>query len=128
MYKRQGDTLLSGSFVVSGNCSAQVEHVGAENYANRIAGDAKYIKKRNSEIMDSIDFIVKIIGFGILPIGALLFWKQYFVLGDVLPNSVSSTVAAMVGMIPEGLVLLTSLAFAVSVFKLSRHKTLVQDL
>ena len=78
--------------------------------------------------MDSIDFIVKIIGFGILPIGALLFWKQYFVLGDVLLNSVSSTVAAMVGMIPEGLVLLTSLAFAVSVFKLSRHKTLVQDL
>ena len=126
--KRPGDTLLSGSFVVSGNCSAQVEHVGAENYANRIAGDAKYIKKRNSEIMDSIDFIVKIIGFGILPIGALLIWKQYFVLGDVLPNSVSSTVAAMVGMIPEGLVLLTSLAFAVSVFKLSRHKTLVQDL
>ncbi len=126
--KLPGDSLLSGSFVVSGSCSAKVEHVGAENYANRIAGDAKYIKKRNSEIMDSIDFIVKIIGFGILPIGALLFWKQYVVLSDPLPDSVSSTVAAMVGMIPEGLVLLTSLAFAVSVFKLSRHKTLVQDL
>lgn len=126
--KQPGDSLLSGSFVVSGACRAQVEHVGAENYANRIAGDAKYIKKRNSEIMDSIDFIVKTIGFGILPIGLLLFWKQYFVLGDQLPNTVSSTVAAMVGMIPEGLVLLTSLAFAVSVFKLSRHKTLVRDL
>ncbi len=126
--KQPGDSLLSGSFVVSGSCRAQVEHVGAENYASRIAGDAKYIKKRNSEIMDSIDFIVKFVGFGILPIGLLLFWKQYFVLGDQLPNTVSSTVAAMVGMIPEGLVLLTSLAFAVSVFKLSMHKTLVRDL
>jgi cation-transporting ATPase E len=126
--KGPGDALLSGSFLVSGNCAAQVEHVGKENYANRIAGDAKYIKKRNSQIMDSIDFIVKFIGFGIIPIGILLFCKQYFLLGDTLQSTVSSTVAAMVGMIPEGLVLLTSLAFAVSVFKLSRHKTLVQDL
>ncbi len=126
--KQPGDQLLSGSFVVSGTCSAQVEHVGAENYANKIAGDASYIKKRNSEIMNSIDFIVKIIGFAILPIGGLLFWKQYFVLGDTFQNSVVSTAAAMVGMIPEGLVLLISLAFAVSVIKLSRHKTLVQDM
>ena len=79
--KRPGDSLLSGSFVVSGSVHAQVEHVGAENYATKIAGDAKYIKKRNSEIMDSIDRIVKWVGFGILPIGALLFWKQFFVLG-----------------------------------------------
>ena len=126
--KRQGDTLLSGSFIVSGSCFAQVEHVGADNYANRIAGDAKYIKKRNSEIMDSIDIIVKIIGFAIVPIGALLFWKQYFVLGDTVQNSVVSTTAAVVGMIPEGLVLLISLAFAVSVIKLSARKTLVQDM
>jgi len=126
--KQPGDHLLSGSFIVSGNCSAQVEHVGADNYANRIAGDAKYMKKRNSEIMDSIDMIVKIIGFAILPIGALLFWKQYFVLGDTFQNSVVSTTAAIVGMIPEGLVLLISLAFAVSVIKLSARKTLVQDM
>lgn len=126
--KQPGEPLLSGSFVVSGQCSAQVEHVGAENYASKIAGDAKYIKKRSSEIMDSIDLIVKIIGFAILPIGGLLFWKQYFVLGDTFQGSVVSTCAAMVGMIPEGLVLLISLAFAVSVIKLSRHKTLVQDM
>ena len=126
--KQPGDELLSGSFVVSGNCSAKVEHVGEDNYANRIAGDAKYIKKRNSEIMDSIDVIVKIIGFAIIPIGALLFWKQYFVLGDTFQNSVVSTTAAIVGMIPEGLVLLISLAFAVSVIKLSARKTLVQDM
>ncbi len=126
--KQPGDPLLSGSFIVSGNCSAQVEHVGAESYANKIAGDAKYMKKRNSEIMNSIDFIVKIIGFAILPIGGLLFWKQFFVLGDTFQASVVSTAAAMVGMIPEGLVLLISLAFAVSVIKLSTHKTLVQDM
>ena len=126
--KRPGDQLLSGSFLVSGSCWAQVEHVGRENYANQITGDAKTVKKRNSEIMNSIDFIVKIIGFAILPIGGLLFWKQYFVLGDTFQNSVVSTAAAMVGMIPEGLVLLISLAFAVSVIKLSARKTLCQDM
>lgn len=126
--KRPGDPLLSGSFIVSGNCSAQVERVGAESYANKIAGGASYMKKRNSEIMNSIDFIVKIIGFAILPIGGLLFWKQYFVLGNTIKESVVSTAAAMVGMIPEGLVLLISLAFAVSVIKLSARKTLVQDM
>ena len=126
--KRPGDSLLSGSFVVSGNCQAQVEHVGADNYATKITGDAKYIKKRNSEIMDSIDHIVKVVGFGIIPIGALLFWKQFFVLGDDIQTSVVSTTAAMVGMIPEGLVLLISVCFAVSVVKLSTHKTLVRDL
>lgn len=85
-------------------------------------------KKRNSEIMDSIDFIIKIIGFGIVPIGALLFWKQYFILGDTLQNSVVNVVAALIGMIPEGLVLLTSVVFAVSIIRLAMHKTLVQDL
>ncbi|MGI6254182.1 MAG: HAD-IC family P-type ATPase [Acutalibacter sp.] len=126
--KRPGDSLLSGSFVVSGNAHAQVEHVGADNYAQKIAGDAKYMKKRNSEIMDSIDRIVKVVGFGIIPIGALLFWKQFVVLNDTLQNSVVSTTAAMVGMIPEGLVLLVSVCFAVSVVKLSARKTLVRDL
>ena len=126
--KRPGDSLLSGSFVVSGNAHAQVEHVGAENYAQKITGDAKYMKKRNSEIMDSIDRIVKVVGFGVLPIGALLFWKQFVMLGDTLQNSVVSTTAAMVGMIPEGLVLLVSVCFAVSVVKLSARKTLVRDL
>ena len=120
--KHPGDSLLSGSFIVSGNALAQVEHVGADNYATKITGDAKYMKQRNSEIMDSIDRIVKVVGFGILPIGALLFWKQFFVLGDTLQNSVVSTTAAMVGMIPEGLVLLVSVCFAVSVVKLSPGK------
>ena len=126
--KRPGDSLLSGSFVVSGSVHAQVEHVAPGTTPPRSPGTPSTFKKRNSEIMDSIDRIVKWVGFGILPIGALLFWKQFFVLGDTLQNSVVSTTAAMVGMIPEGLVLLVSVCFAVSVVKLSARKTLVRDL
>ena len=126
--KRAGDALLSGSFVVSGACLAQVEHVGRDNYANRITNDAKTIKRAHSEILFSLNAIVKVIGFALIPIGILLFSKQYFILHDTLPDAVVSAVAAMIGMIPEGLVLLTSVVFAVSVIRLSRYKTLVQDL
>lgn len=126
--KHAGDELLSGSFIVSGSCYAQVEHIGSENYANRIANDAKYIKKAHSEILHSLDFIVKTLGFTLIPIGLLLFSKQFFILHDTLKNAVVSTVAAMLGMIPEGLILLTSVVFAVSVLRLSKYKTLVQDL
>ncbi len=126
--KQPGDSLMSGSFLVSGSCAARVEHVGTENYANKITGDAKAAKRRTSEIMDSIDFLVKVIAFAIVPIGALLFWKSFFFLGHTFQEAVVSTTAGVVGMIPEGLVLLISLAFAVSVLKLSTHKTLVQDM
>lgn len=126
--KTAGDHLLSGSFIVSGDCRAKVEHVGNENYANKIAGDAKYLKKPNSQILNSLNMIVKAVGFGIIPVGILLFVKQYFIMGDTIKNSVVSMVAALIGMIPEGLVLLTSVVFAVSVLRLSRHKTLVQEL
>ena len=126
--KRAGDELLSGSFIVSGSCYAQVEHIGSENYANRIANDAKYIKKAHSEILHSLDFIVKTLGLTLIPIGLLLFSKQFFILHDTLKDAVVSTVAAMLGMIPEGLILLTSVVFAVSVLRLSKYKTLVQDL
>jgi cation-transporting ATPase E len=126
--KNPGDSILSGSFVVSGECTARVEHVGAENYANRIAADAKYLKKPNSEIVRSLNMIVKCVGFGILPVGAALFVKQYYFLNDTLSNSVCSTVAALIGMIPEGLVLLTSIVFAVSAIRLAQHNTLVQEM
>lgn len=126
--KKSGDLLLSGSFIVSGDCYAKVEHVGEENYASKIAGNAKYLKKPNSEIMKSLNMIVKIIGFSIIPVGLALFAKQFYITGDTMQNSVVSTVAALIGMIPEGLVLLTSVVFAVSVIRLSSHKTLVQEL
>ncbi len=126
--KREGDLLLSGSFVVSGACRARVEHVGAENYAAKISANAKYIKKPNSEISASINQIIKVIGFSLIPIGAALFCKQLFLSGQTFSRAIVSTVAALIGMIPEGLILLTSVVLAVSVIRLSRHKTLVQEL
>lgn len=126
--KGPGDTLLSGSFVVSGTCYAQVEHVGADNYAAKITSNAKYLKKPNSEIMTWVNRIIKTIGYSIIPVGALLFYKQISLSGEPLADSVVSTVAALIGMIPEGLVLLTSVVLAVSVIRLSAHKALVQEL
>ncbi len=126
--KNIGDLLLSGSFIVSGSCHAVVENVGEENYATKIASQAKYEKEQNSAIMRSLNLIVKFIGFSIIPVGLILFSKQFFLLSDSLENSVVSTVAALIGMIPEGLVLLTSVVFAVTVIRLATHKTLVKEL
>ncbi len=126
--KKIGDHLLSGSFVGSGNCSVRVEHVGADNYAAKITASAKYLKKPNSEIMTWINRIIKWIGFAIIPIGLLLFYKQIYISGQGFSLAIVSTVAALIGMIPEGLVLLTSVVLAVSVVRLARHKALVQEL
>lgn len=126
--KNCGDSLLSGGFIVSGKCRAKVEHVGQENYASKITASAKYLKKPNSEIMKWINLIIKFIGFSIIPIGAMLFYKQIFVSGQNYKSAIVSTVAALIGMIPEGLVLLTSVVLAVGVIRLSRHKALVQEL
>lgn len=126
--KKSGDMVLSGSFVVSGTCLAQAVHIGAENYSSKIANGAKYIKPSNSQIMLSLNAIVKVIGAALIPIGIFLFAKQYFFLHDTVHDAVVTTVAALIGMIPEGLILLTSVVFAVSVVRLSKYKTLVQDL
>lgn len=126
--KSCGDSLLSGGFVVSGKCRAKVEHVGQDNYAAKITASAKYLKKPNSEIMKWTNWIIKFIGFSIIPIGAMLFYKQVFVSGQEFKTAIVSTVAALIGMIPEGLVLLTSVVLAIGVIRLSRHKALVQEL
>ena len=126
--KSAGSSLLSGSFIVSGQCTAKVEHVGSENYAAKISENAKYIKKPNSEILTWTNRIIKFVGFSIIPIGLLLFYKQIFISGQAFTNAIVTTVAALIGMIPEGLVLLTSVVFAVSVIRLSMHKALVQEL
>ncbi len=126
--KKQGDRLMSGSFIVSGNCLAYAEKVGAESYANKIVGEASKTKDQKSEIMKSLNVIVKFISFSLVPVGGLLFWKSFFVEGVSYRNSIVSMVAALTGMIPEGLVLLTSVVFAVSVIRLSKHNTLVQEL
>ncbi len=126
--KKQGDEILSGSFVVSGACHARVEHISEENYAQKITSGAKYTKKKNSQILNTLSKIVQVVGFSIIPVGLLLFAKQYFITGDDLYKSTTNVVAALIGMIPEGLVLLTSVVFAVTVIRLAFHKALVQEL
>lgn len=125
--KKFGDSLYSGSFIVSGKCTCQVERVGENNYASKITKEAKYVKKVNSEIMKTLKKIIKIISIVIVPIGIVLFIKQYNLYNN-LTDTVVSTVAAIIGMIPEGLVLLTSTVLAVSVIRLSKRKVLVQEL
>ena len=124
--KEKGSKLYSGSFVVSGSCLAEAIHVGKDNYASQISLEAKYIKKVNSEIMSFINKIIKYISIAIVPIGILLFLNQ--VKEASLSNAIVSTVAALIGMIPEGLVLLTSTVLAMSVVRLSDYKVLVQEL
>lgn len=126
--KKYGDMVLSGSFVISGKAICQVEHVGMDNYTSKISSDTKYLKPISSEIMRSLNKIVKTISFLIIPIGILLFSKQIFLDNNTLEHAVTSTVAALIGMIPEGLVLLTSTVLAVSIIRLSKKKVLVQDL
>lgn len=126
--KAPSDTLLSGGFLVSGKCRARVDHIGANNYAAKITASAKYLKKPNSEIMTWVNRIIKVIGFAIIPIGAALFYKQVFISDQSYSSAILSTVAALIGMIPEGLVLLTSVVLAVGVIRLSRCKALVQEL
>lgn len=126
--KKAGDTLLSGSFIVSGKCIAKVIHIGEENYTAKISSDARYVKKVNSEIMNSLNKIIKILTFAIIPIGIALFIVQLHLQNLSIQDSVIKTVAAIIGMIPEGLILLTSTVLAVSVIRLSKSKVLVQEL
>lgn len=126
--KKEGDTLLSGSFIVSGTALAKVDKVGDDNYASSIFKSAKYVKKVNSEIMSSLNKVIKVITIIILPVSVLLLMSQLSVDGTSFQQGVVNTVAGIVGMIPEGLMLLTSTVLAVSVIRLSRYKVLVQEL
>ena len=126
--KAAGDGLMSGSFVNAGTVLARIEHVGAENYAARISAEAKQRKAINSEIMNSLNGIIKFVSCIIFPLGALLFAREFFVSGIDFNGAVLSTVSALVGMIPEGLILLTSTVLAVAVVRLAKSKVLVQQL
>lgn len=128
VFKNRGDMLVSGSFIVSGKATCQVVHIGLDNYTAKIASDTKYIKPISSEIMRSLNKIVSTISCLIVPVGILLFSRQMYLEGNTVSQAVVNTVAALIGMIPEGLVLLTSTVLAVSVIRLSRRKVLVQDL
>ena len=126
--KKPGDALLSGSFVVAGAGLARLEQVGEGCYANRIVSAARTHTKNRSRIMCALDGWLKLLGFVVAPLGAALLVRQLSLPGAALPAAVSSTVAAMVGMIPEGLYLLVSVALAVSVMGLARKRTLVHEL
>lgn len=125
--KRKGDSLYSGSYVVSGRCKARVKHVGKSNYAYSIYKEAKNIKKVSSEMMKTFKRIILTISIFIFPIGFFLFLNQLSSNSDI-NSAIVSTAAALIGMIPDGLILLTSTVSAVSVIRLSKYKVLVQEL
>lgn len=127
--KKPGDELISGSFVMSGRCAARLTNVGANSFASKLTIEAKKSKNRGkSEMMLALTRLVKIIGIMIIPLGILMIIKEMGVLGGTYRDSVISTVAALVGMIPEGLYLLTSLALVASIVRLTRKKTLVHEM
>lgn len=126
--KKAGDHLLSGSFLISGKVLAEVEHVGADNYVNQITLGAKYYKKPTSIIMKSVKTIVRVIAIALIPLAGLLVWKNFFAISQPFDEAMVKVVAAISAMIPGGMVLLVSIVLAVSVVRLSVHKTLVQDL
>lgn len=126
--KHAGDQLYSGSFINAGTVWARVEKVGADNYAAQITNEAKQKKAINSEIMTSLNKIIKYVSIFMFPVGLLLFANEYLLHHVELDPAILSTVSAMVGMIPEGLILLASTVMAVAVVRLARHQVLVQQL
>lgn len=125
--KRIGDPLLSGSFIVSGKCAARLDKVGADSYISKLTLEAKASKEgEQSEMIRSLDKLVQIVGLLIIPIGLILFFQQFFLGSDSVRDAVTAMVAAVIGMIPEGLYLLASVALAVSVIRLAQKKVLVQ--
>ena len=126
--KKPGDLLFSGSFVVSGNCKARVDKVGKDNYIEKLTSQAKKYQKPNSELLKSLKLIIYFMAVFIIPIGATLFITQYFVNDMEYVTAVRKTAGAMIGMIPSGLWLLTSVALFVGVIKLSQRNVLVQEL
>ena len=126
--KRVGDELLSGSFVISGNAKAEAIRVGSDSYAAGITSGAKYIKKNNSAMLRSINNVLKVISVCIIPMIMIMFGKEMLVSGADFSDAVVATVSAVIGMIPEGLVLMASMVMAVSVIRLAMNKTLAQDL
>ena len=123
-----GEHLLSGSFVVSGRCRARVEHVGRENYAARIAQEAKALRGVRSELLTSMRKVTRFTGYWFPFLGVLLFLEALFLRGDPVQDAVVATSAGLLGMLPKGLVLLTSVSLAAGIIALSRRLVLVQEL
>ncbi len=127
--KKPGDTLKSGSFVVAGRGKAQLTQVGGDSFAAKLSAEAKKDPHAaKSEMMRSLDRLIQVVGVALIPIGIILFYQEFVTLKLGLTESAEATVAALVGMIPEGLYLLTSIAMAASALKLTKQRVLVQDM
>ena len=127
--KKSGDELLSGSFVVSGSCLARLTKVGEESYISKLTHRATQTKEgEQSEMIRSLNRLVQAVGIVIIPIGVVLFVQQFVYAGTPLRDSVTSMVAAILGMIPEGLYLLASVAMAVSAMRLAKQQVLIHDM
>lgn len=128
VHKNKGDTLWSGSFMVAGSGTARVMHVGKDNYATQLADQARDKKRASSEMQDSIKRIIKVTGTILIPVGIALFISQRQIPGTTVSDAIVGTVAGVLGMIPEGLVLLTSVSFILGVGRLARKQALVQEM
>lgn len=127
--KRRGDKLMSGSFIVSGQCHARLDRVGEDSYISKLTLQAKQMQSgEQSEMIRSLDKLVKCVGVAIIPIGLVLFAQAFFFQHDGFRESVTSMIAAVIGMIPEGLYLLASVALAVSSIRLAQKKVLLHDM
>ena len=126
--KKAGDKLLSGSYVVSGKCYSKVEKVGKDNFAEKITSETKKYKRAESELVNSMKRVTRFTSFVIIPVGIILFVQAFFVRNMDMTNSVVSTAAALLGMLPKGLMLLITISLAAGVIKLAKKSVLVQDL
>ena len=126
--KSPGDKLISGSFIVSGTCQATVTTVGDRTFISKLESSAHSIRTANSKLFDLMNKIVKYISFALIPIGILLLLARFHVAGTTVETAITSTVAALINMIPEGLILLTSTVLALATIRLSRKKVLVQEM
>ena len=126
--KKKDDLLYAGSYSVSGNCYARVDKVGKGNYIEQLTGEAKQYKKPKSDLLKSLNWIILVMACIIIPIGALLFYTQYVTSGVDYITAVRKTAGAMIGMIPSGLYLLSSVALAVGVIRLAENNVMVQEL
>ncbi|WP_217625044.1 cation-translocating P-type ATPase [Bifidobacterium vespertilionis] len=126
--KKPGDQLLSGSSVISGRCHARVVHVGDANYANSLINEVRQSKRIHSELLDSMRKVTRFTSFLIIPLGVLLFAEAFFGRHAVTYDAVVSSAAALLGMLPKGLVLLISVSLATGVIRLAKRKILVQNI
>ena len=131
--KKAGDTILGGSFVVSGTCYARVDKVGAQTYIQQLAGKAKKYKRPKSELFSALKLIIKVIGIILIPLTILMYINNYVASNALTQNekiveTITATAGAIIGMVPSGMFLLSSVALTVSVIRLARRKALVQDL